>query len=205
MRPGPARLSRIRARDPNNNRARRRSGGLGAAAGGGWPWQVDRLGVGDFFGEVLLSPAAAEELPADVISLGATGGVRCGPDGSPLGRRRTDPVDLFRLSRADFDAVAAAYPALEGRLRSVGSARLRRACSPQCSPVRAAGGRGRGSSAEAEAAAPGSPEAGGGAAGAPRPPPAARPERRRLSTAVAMEEEAALRAAEALLATLTVI
>jgi len=95
----------------------------------------DRLGAGSFFGEAALT--AVEEHFADVVSLGATSGVRCDPQGSPLGRRRADPAELFRLTRADFEAVAERFPALEDRLHDVGMARVRRACSPQCSPVRA--------------------------------------------------------------------
>ena len=95
----------------------------------------DRLGAGSFFGEAALT--AVEEHFADVVSLGATSGVRCDPQGSPLGRRRADPTELFRLTRADFEAVAERFPALGDRLHDVGMARVRRACSPQCSPVRA--------------------------------------------------------------------
>ena len=96
---------------------------------------VDRLAAGSFFGEAALT--AMDGHIADVVSLGATGGVRCDPQGSPLGRRRPDPTCLFRLTRADFEAVAERFPALEDRLHEVGMARVRRACSPQCSPIRA--------------------------------------------------------------------
>lgn len=95
----------------------------------------ERLGAGCFFGEAALT--AMDGHIADVVSLGATGGVRCDPQGSPLGRRRPDPTVLFRLSRADFDAVVERFPALGERLHDVGMARVRRACSPQCSPIRA--------------------------------------------------------------------
>ena len=144
--------------------------------------QVDRLGAGGFFGEVSLTA----EMPrsADVVSLGATRGVRCDPQGSPLGRRRPDPAELFRLTRADFEAVAERFPALEDRLHEVGMARVRRACSPQCSPLHAvrrrssvAVGGGRRSSLLAIAAAAAAAAAceGGGAlrhlpAGADAPP-----------------------------------
>ncbi len=131
-----------------------------------------------------------------MVSLGATGGVRCAPDGSPLGRRRADPADLLHLARADFEAVAAAYPALEARLRAASLARMRRACSPAGSPVRALGGSG----CRESGPGPGSP----GPAARPPGPAAARPERRRLSSVVAAEDEEALRAAEALFASLAV-
>jgi len=96
---------------------------------------VDVLGAGSFFGEVALTTSG--ERSADVVSLGATRGVRCDPQGSPLGRRRPDPAELFRLTREDFEAVAERYPALEDRLHEIGMARVRRACSPRCSPLRA--------------------------------------------------------------------
>ena len=96
---------------------------------------VDVLGAGGFFGEVALT--ASEARSADVMSLGSTNGVRCDPGGSPLGRRRPDPAELFRLTRADFEAVAERYPVLEERLHEIGLARVRRACSPHCSPLRA--------------------------------------------------------------------
>ena len=97
---------------------------------------MNRIGAGGLFGEVALT--AAEERSADVVSLGSTGGVRCDSQGSPLGRRRVDPTDLFKLTREDFDAVVERFPALEDRLMQIGLARIRRACSPQCSPLRAA-------------------------------------------------------------------
>lgn len=96
---------------------------------------VDVLVAGCFFGEVALTAEVPRS--ADVMSLGATRGVRCDPQGSPLGRRRADPAQLFRLTKSDFDAVAERYPVLEERLHEVGMARVRRACSPHCSPLRA--------------------------------------------------------------------
>jgi hypothetical protein len=94
---------------------------------------VDVLGAGCFFGEVALTSEAPRS--ADVVSLGATRGLRCNPQGSPLGRRRVDPAQLFKLTKADFDEVVARYPGLEERLHEVGMARVRRACSPHSSPL----------------------------------------------------------------------
>ncbi len=112
-----------------------------------------------------------------------------------------DPAEFFRLTLADFEAVGDRYPALEGRLREVGLARVRRACSPQCSPLRAARRR---SNEAGDGPAPGT--GGGFAPGGPPPaPPASAPVRRRLSSVILAEEEAAREAAEALLASLTVL
>ena len=44
-------------------------------------FQVNRIGAGGFFGEVALT--AAEERSADVVSLGATGGMRCDAQARP--------------------------------------------------------------------------------------------------------------------------
>ena len=129
---------------------------------------------------------------------GAAAAAAAAAQGSPLGRRKADPAEFFRLTLADFEAVGDRYPALEDRIREVGLTRVRRACSPQCSPLRAARRR---SSVEAVA---GDSDAPLGAPGFP-PPPAAAPARRRLSSVIVEEEEAARRAAEALLASLAVI
>jgi CRP-like cAMP-binding protein len=96
---------------------------------------VDQLFVGGFFGEVALT--AEVERSADVVSLGATSGVRCSAQGLPLGQRPADPAELFRLTRSDFEEVAERFPALEDRLHEVGMARVRRASISQCSPLRA--------------------------------------------------------------------
>ena len=95
--------------------------------------EVDRYAAGGFFGEVALT--AETPRCADVVSLGATRAVRCDPQGSPMGRRRPDPTELFRLMRTDFDEVVERFPALGDRLHEVGMARVRRTCSPQCSPL----------------------------------------------------------------------
>ena len=117
---------------------------------------VDRLGAGNFFGELALT--STEERCADVVSLGATSGVRCDADGSPVGRRRADPTELFRLTRADFEDVVGRVPALKERLHRVGIARVARACSesPKGSPLRSLYQRGlfqRGRNARAMQAA----------------------------------------------------
>jgi CRP-like cAMP-binding protein len=56
--------------------------------------EVNRIGAGGFFGEVALT--AAEERSADVLSLGAAGGIRCDakvPRPSP--RPARDPVGPY--------------------------------------------------------------------------------------------------------------
>ena len=62
---------------------------------------------------------AQVERSADVVSLGATGDVRCSPGGAPLGRR-ADPTELLRLTRADFEEVERERERVGGRGREAG-------------------------------------------------------------------------------------
>lgn len=77
--------------------------------------EIDRVGIGGFFGEASL--VFGQTRMADVKSVGA----RVYKD-----HGTTDPTELFELTKSDFDEVCKLYPELKSRLATIAEANIRR-------------------------------------------------------------------------------